>query len=116
MNRDSTIIQVAILFIIIAIIGIAIFQKQVVDTSASGNANGDQVKTVVVQQIAEGAANTGQQGQQAGQPVTETGANTIVQEANGLTNRYVELVNSPRANVVKQYFMDIANQDYEAAC
>lgn len=116
MNRDSTIIQVAILFIIIAIIGIAIFQKQIVDTSTLENTSGNQVKTVVVQQVAEGSANTGQQAQQAGQPVTETGANTVVQETNGLTNRYVELVNSPRANVVKQYFMDIANQDYEAAC
>jgi len=101
MNRDSTIIQVAILFIVIAIIGIAIFQKQQGDETTTPT---KETKTIVVQQVAEWTADV------------KTGANTIVNQWAGVVNSYVEKVNSTKANIVKQYFWAIANKDYEKAC
>lgn len=104
MNRDSTIIQVAILFILIAIIWIAIFQKQLWHKS---NTTQQPTKTVVVQQVTEWTA---------WQVAAQSWANTLIQQWDWKTNTYVEHVNSSKANIVKQYFMNIANQNYEAAC
>lgn len=103
MNRDSTIIQVAILFIIIAIIWIAIFQKQVVGDEPTEN--GQQIKTVVVQQVAEWTAIEAN-----GNTAANWTGTIITQQPN------TEIQNSKSANVVRQYFLDIASRNYESAC
>lgn len=104
MNRDTTIIQVAILFIVIAILWVAIFNKQQGNIWTINTNDETTTKTVIVQQINEGNTDTG-----------ET-ANVVVNSWSVITNSYTERMNSPRTNIVKQYFAFIANKQYEAAC
>lgn len=100
MNRDTTIVQVAILFIVIAILWVAIYNKQN-PTLATSNTT---TKTVVVQQINEWAINN-------------DWWNVLVEESDSvITNSYTERMNSPRTNLVKQYFAYIANKEYKNAC
>lgn len=93
MNRDTTIVQVALLFIIIAILWIAIFNKQKGTTIPKETTP----KTIVVQQINEGNTES-------------NNTNTVI------TNSFSERINSPRTNLVKQYFAYVANKEYKAAC
>lgn len=101
MNRDTTIVQVAILFIVIAILGVAIFNKQ----NGATWENESKTKTVVVQQINEWTTqiNTGSW-------------TTISYSWSSNTNLSWEYFNSPRTNVIKQYFAYIANKEYQKAC
>lgn len=106
MNRDTTIIQVAILFIIIAILWVAIFNKQLWATQPIED---NTTKTVIVQPIHEWAAETILLSNTWNVLVTSW-VNSVV------TNSYTERMNSPRTNLVKQYFAAIANKEYEKAC
>lgn len=103
MNRDTTIIQVAILMIALAILWIAIWRQQnVAPTPITSNP----VK------IQEQKSNT---------PTEVTGVDVItvswnVLQPSSLTTKPVERENPDRVNLVKQYFAHIQAWEYQEAC
>lgn len=119
MNRDTTIMQVAILFIIIAALWVAIFNKQRQQLSADSTQT--EQNEVIIENINEWLA---------WWTVTRwddtiniwawvwewawTGSDT--QDDPTITNSFSERINSARQNTVKQYFAAIANRQYAEAC
>lgn len=115
MNRDSTIVQVAILLIIIAIVGVAILKNQNKNPEAT-----TQQHITPVQ-----AGGWSERDQENNTKTTSTGdesntgsTNTWTQENTTTTTDtpLTENINSSYTKIVKQYFAAIAQEDYIAAC
>lgn len=104
MNRDTTIIQVAILMIALAILGIAIWRQQNPDTPAPAP-----VAPLKVQEqtrdtlIVSGTVET-------------TGSTTISWTVTQKPTILQERENPDRANLVKQYFAHIQAKEFKEAC
>ncbi len=99
MNRDTTILQVTWLFVVIAILGIAIFNKQSASSSWQ-QPNIQQVQEADTQQWP-----------------TDTNEVVVREEPWSLiTNSFAERMNSPNTNLVKSYFAALARRDYTQAC
>lgn len=113
MNRDSTVIQAAILLIIIAILGVAIVKKQ---QAAQSEFPTDPV--VITEPINDPLAGTDDTptlpddglGGTLPTDITVTGAEQP--QPKSLT----EQLNSDKANLVRGYFKSLGEQDYTAAC
>lgn len=104
MNRDTTIIQVAILMIALAILGVAIWRQQQPTTI---------VKTttpVKVQEQLRGDDDT--QIMQVTWNITKTNTWTTV----NTNTRLIERENPDRANLVKQYFAHLQAKEFKQAC
>lgn len=104
MNRDTSIIQATVLVLIIAVLGVAIRDKQQPNLLRTESVNEqaeqqDQPKTRNTDSV-------------SGVVFTETGDDTVVT----VPTPPQELVDSPHANLIKQYFLDLANNDYTSAC
>jgi hypothetical protein len=108
MNRDTTIIQVAVLMIALAILGIAIRRQQAPSS----------VSTTPVQ-IKEQQTNPTLTGENAWWTLlvswTIQWTGTIVTSPTP-NSRPVELQDSPRANLVKQYFAHVQAKEFKEAC
>lgn len=96
MNRDSSIIQVAVLLIIIAVLGVAILQKQSPWTTPARDwwsvQTGNQVETQKDERLATWT-------------VSDSADSDEVADEN-----------SRHANLIKQYFLHLANKEYTQAC
>lgn len=101
MNRDATIVQAAILLIIIAIVGVAILKQQ----SQQDENDAPTIPVVAIQeaQVSSGSATSW----------TDSIPSAIVDK---IVDTSVEQLNSPHANLVKKYFAHIAKKDYVWAC
>jgi len=116
MNRDSTVVQVAIFLIIIAIIGIAILKQQ--------NKNIETITTETQQHITP--ILEGEEGNQTNKEINTEIENTNTSgstETDTGTKTHInthlppaENINSSYTKVVKQYFAAIATKDYLSAC
>ena len=100
MNRDATIVQVAILLIIIAIIGVAILQQQ--RKPLPGDEANTKI-TAIQEADNDNMWDSVDEGNTTGEVATPP-------------SKIVELENSARRNLVKQYFAYVANRDYKGAC
>ncbi len=113
MNRDSTIIQVALFLIVIAILGVAILRQP----NPKEAERGDDEQIVPIQEGEAPADDDGSttNGQQQNSWST---AHTILsgQVVTNSGTQYTERLNSPSASLVKQYFAYIAAKEYDSAC
>ncbi len=115
MQRDSTVIQAAILLIIIAILGVAILKKQqpaVLLPQTTIHRQTDSTTTSSGAKVLSGTSVFGK--------VTTTGATatTGTKATTGTTSK-VPLVNnpdSPQIRLVQDYFNALAAKDFVAAC
>jgi hypothetical protein len=102
MNRDTTIIQVAILMIAMAILGVAIFRQQ-------DNAKNTTIKGVTPLKVQEQIV-------WDLWPVSIPWTWSVASWAVQWNTRLVERENPDRANLVKQYFAHIQAKEYKEAC
>lgn len=108
MQRDSTVIQAAILLIIIAILGVAILKKQqpaVLLPQTTIHRQADSTTTSSVVQVTSGTSVFGS--------VIKTGAKVTTGTVK------VPLVNNPdssQIHLVQNYFNALATQDFVSAC
>ncbi len=109
MNRDSTIIQVALFLIVIAILGVAILKQQTADPK-------DKKDTITP--VKEAEMDDDDDEDVLVIPVSWTTivlSGTVTGTASG-SGKLTERLNSPNASLVKQYFAYIANNEYDGAC
>lgn len=100
MNRDTSIIQAAVLVLIIAVLGIAIWQKQSPEQTTSTTSR------TTVEQEKDTTIATGTDTANASWQIAATTTIPAPQEK----------ADSPHTNLIKQYFMDLANEEYTEAC
>ena len=105
MNRDATIVQVAILLIIIAIVGVAVLKQQ--KKNWEGTASTTQI--AVVQEAEKDI-----QKLDAADTTVDSGTG-VVEDTDTVTNP-TEKISSDNINRVKQYFRYVAEKDYGGAC
>lgn len=106
MQRDATIVQIALWLIILAVIGVAILQQRKRAWSQATTVSLVQEAVVSSQQETSGAS------EQDG-VVDFAQVDTQSEEVEDAT---VEYINSPRAKLVKKYFAHVANREYTQAC
>lgn len=103
MNRDTTIIQVAILMIAMAILGVAIFRQQ--NNTVADTAN--KISPLKVQEQVVGDL----------WPINIPSSTwTVASWSVQWKVKLVERENPDRANLVKQYFAHIQAKEYKEAC
>lgn len=95
MNRDTTIVQVAILLIAIAILGTAIYNQQ------NKTKTKDTTKPIITQVVQEAMVNTWK----------TTSGSTII-----ASNPVKERENSYQTKLVKEYFAHMEAKEYKKAC
>ena len=115
MNRDATVVQVAIFLIVIAIIGVAILKQQ--------NKNPAQITSNTPQHITPILEGEEEETPPLPQEQdTKSASGDTVNENTGSKTHIethlspVENINSSYTKLVKQYFAAIAHQDYLSAC
>lgn len=109
MQRDSTVIQAAVLLIIIAILGVAILKKQ--------QPNATLPTTTIHKQTNSSTVSSGVK-VTSGTNVFGTGT-TTGSVTTGATNKPKPLVDNPTSKqslLVKAYFTALASKDYVTAC
>ena len=101
MQRDTALIQIAFLFIAIAVLWVLIYERQ---TAVAEVETSESQQEIVAQPFIEGV-----QSQWTTPTLTD-------QTWPVITNSYTERVNSNKVNLVKSYFAAIAEKNYTRAC
>lgn len=109
MQRDSTVIQAAILLIIIAILGVAILKKQQPNVA---------LPTTIIHQQTNSNATTSGVKVTSGTNVFGTGTakGTVTTGTNTKPKPLVDNPDSPQAQLVKNYFTALEIKDFVTAC
>ncbi|USN55905.1 MAG: hypothetical protein H6765_05055 [Candidatus Peribacteria bacterium] len=108
MNRDATVIQAAILLIIIAILGVAIVKKQNASHLPTNEAPIVSIQTPTTSTVIETTPTP--------PTITGTGSITISGAAQATEKPLTEQLNSNKANLVRAYFKALGEQDFTKAC
>jgi len=114
MNRDATIVQVALFLIVIAIVGVVILKQQNKNTAQITSNTPPHITPVL-----EGQASSITTGNDSNHDsLVDTGSESNIalswEQQNHTTP--VALLHSPYMALVKQYFAFIASEDYRSAC